>query len=182
MNSTPMPSPSSMASTALDRAADAPVDADLMTGFRGAMRRLASGVAIVTAKGDDGRPVGMAATSITSLTMDPPAVLVCINQAAGIHPCLSPGAPIGINILSRHQRDISAAFGGAVPRDKRFEVGRWATDHNALPILEEAQANLSCSIASITPFGTHSIVIAHVEAVRVSEAVEPLIFQDGGYL
>lgn len=181
MSSTPTPSLSSVASAAVDSAADMPVDAELAAGFRGAMRRLASGVAIITAKGE-AMPVGMAATSITSLTMDPPAVLVCVNQTAGIHGCLSPGAAIGINILSRHQRDVSAAFGGAVAREKRFEVGRWTPDRNDLPMLDEAQANLSCSIASITPFGTHSIVIARVEAVRISAAVEPLIFQDGGYL
>ncbi|WP_375195097.1 flavin reductase family protein [Sphingobium sp.] len=155
--------------------------ADVTAGFRGAMRRLASGVAIVVARGDD-LPVGMAATSITSLTMDPPAVLLCINQSAGIHPCLSPGCPISVNILSRHQRDVSAAFGGAVPRDRRFEVGQWASDVHDLPALDDAQANLACTIDSMTPFGTHSIVVARVETVRLSDSVEPLIYQDGAYL
>lgn len=154
---------------------------EVMAGFRGAMRRLASGVAIITARGDDA-PVGMAATSITSLTMDPPAVLICVNQTAGIHACLSPGCPITINLLSTHQRDVSAAFGGAVAREKRFEVGEWSSDHRDLPILEEAQANLSCTIDSITPYATHSIVVARVDAVRLSDAGAPLIYQDGAYL
>ncbi|HUD95581.1 flavin reductase family protein [Sphingobium sp.] len=155
--------------------------ADVTSGFRGAMRRLASGVAIVVTRGD-GALVGMAATSITSLTMDPPALLLCINQSAGIHPCLSSGCPITVNLLSRHQRDVSAAFGGAVPREKRFEVGRWENDGHGLPMLDGAQANLSCTIDSMMPFGTHSIVVARVEAVRLSESVEPLIYQDGAYL
>lgn len=158
-----------------------PVEADVAAQFKGAMRRLASGVAIVAAKGKDG-PVGMAATSITSLTMEPPAVLVCVNQSAGIHPLLAPGCPISVNILSRHQRDVSAAFGGAVAREKRFEVGQWVPDHHDLPMLDGAQANLSCTIASITAFGTHSIVVAQVDAVRLCETVEPLIYQDGAYL
>ena len=155
--------------------------ADVATDFRGAMRRLASGVAIVVARGADA-PVGMAATSVTSLTMDPPAILVCVNQSAGIHPCLTPGCPISVNILSRHQSDISAAFGGAVAREKRFEVGQWSNDDHGLPMLDEAQANLSCTIDSIMPFGTHSIVVAQVDAVRLSAAVQPLIYQDGVYL
>jgi flavin reductase (DIM6/NTAB) family NADH-FMN oxidoreductase RutF len=158
------------------------VPADVTAGLKGAMRRLASGVAIVTALGDGEAPTGMAATSITSLTMDPPAVLVCVNQSAGIHPHLTPGCPISINLLSRHQRDVSAAFGGAVPRDQRFEVGNWTPDAHGLPILDEAQANLSCTVDSMTAYGTHSIVIARVEAVRLSDAVDPLIFQDGAYL
>jgi flavin reductase (DIM6/NTAB) family NADH-FMN oxidoreductase RutF len=163
-------------------AAPAPAaNLDVTEGFRGAMRRLASGVAIVVARGADA-PTGMAATSITSLTMDPPAVLVCVNQTAGIHPCLAPGAAITVNLLSRHQKDVSAAFGGAVPRDKRFEVGAWSDDLHGLPVLDEAQANLSCTIDSVTPYGTHSIVVARVEAVKLSEAIEPLIYQNGAYL
>ncbi len=181
MSSPHIPSPSVATDTVIDSPAELPVNADVALGFRSAMRRLASGVAIVTAQGEEA-PVGMAATSITSLTMDPPAVLVCINQSASIHPHLSPKAPISINILSQHQRDVSAAFGGTVARDKRFTVGHWVPDHNALPMLDEAQANLSCAIEQIMPYGTHSIVIARVEAVRVSEMVEPLIFQDGKYL
>jgi flavin reductase (DIM6/NTAB) family NADH-FMN oxidoreductase RutF len=155
--------------------------ADLVAGLKGAMRRLASGVAIVAALGEDA-PVGMAATSITSLTLDPPAVLVCVNQSASIHAHLSAGCPITINLLSRHQRDVSAAFGGAVARELRFGVGQWGADHRGLPVLEEAQASLSCTVDQLIAYGTHSIVIASVEAVRLSEGVDPLIFQDGAYL
>ncbi|WP_311269518.1 flavin reductase family protein [Sphingobium sp. WCS2017Hpa-17] len=157
------------------------VDVEVAQGLRGAMRRLASGVAIVTATGPEG-PVGMAATSITSLTFDPPAVLICVNQSASLHACLSPGCPIGISLLARDQRDVSAAFGGAVAREARFGVGSWSHDGHGLPILDDAQANLTCTIDSITPYGTHSIVIARVEAVRLSDLVDPLIYQDGAYL
>ncbi len=154
---------------------------EVTAGLKGAMRRLASGVAIVTALGED-VPVGMAATSITSLTMDPPAVLVCVNRTASIHAHLSAGCPITINLLSREQREVSAAFGGAVARELRFGVGQWAVDHQGLPILDGAQANLSCTVDSLVPYGTHSIVIAKVEAVRLSDSVDPLIYQDGAYL
>lgn len=172
-----MRSNSSMASAAMT--VRRPVD--VAQDFRGAMRRLASGVAIVAAKGAHG-PVGMAATSITSLTVDPPAILVCVGQSTGIHPCLAPGCPISINILSRHQREVSVAFGGAMAQEARFAVGRWVPDHHDLPMLDEAQANLACTIFSMTPFGTHSIVVARVDAVRLGETVDPLIYQDGAYL
>lgn len=153
------------------------------------MRRLASGVAIIVANGEDG-PVGMAATSITSLTMDAPALLVCVNRSASLHACLSPGCPISVNLLSRDQRDVSAAFGGAVARADRFGVGRWTfpetgpetREQGDLLMLEEAQANLRCTIDAIMPYGTHSIVVARVEAVRLSAHVAPLIYQDGAYL
>lgn len=156
-------------------------NADVVAGLKGAMRRLASGVAIVTTLGE-GAPVGMAATSITSLSMAPPAVLVCVNQTAGIHAHLHEGCPITINLLSHDQQDVSSAFGGAVARELRFGIGLWSADERGLPILEGAQASLSCTVDTLIPYGTHSIVIARVDSVRLSQNVDPLIFQDGKYL
>lgn len=149
--------------------------------FKAAMRRLAASVSVVVAQGDNG-PVGMAATSITSLTVDPPAVLVCVNRATSIHASLNPTAPLSVNLLSSHQRDVSAAFGGGMPHDERFCIGSWAIGSNGLPRLEEAQANLSCVIDTMIAYGTHSIVIARVLEARVSDSVAPLIYQDGAYL
>lgn len=149
--------------------------------FRTAMRRLAASVAVVVARGEEG-PIGMAATSITSLTVDPPAVLVCVNRTASLHALLVPTAPLSVNILSRDQQDISAAFGGGVPRDRRFSVGDWRQNARELPELAGAQANLCCVIDAMLAYGTHSIVIARVVEARVSDTVSPLIYQDGAYL
>jgi flavin reductase (DIM6/NTAB) family NADH-FMN oxidoreductase RutF len=149
--------------------------------FRTAMRRLAASVSIVVAKGDEG-PIGMAATSITSLTIDPPAILICVNRATGLHALLEPGAPLSVNLLSRHQKEVSAAFGGGMPRDERFGVGQWEVGADGLPELAEAQANLRCVVDVMLAYGTHSIVAARVLAAKVKEQVDPLIYQDGGYL
>lgn len=149
--------------------------------FRTAMRRLAASVSIVVARGDEG-PVGMAATSITSLTIDPPALLVCVNRATSLHALLVPAAPLSVSLLSRDQSDVSAAFGGAVPRAERFSVGAWRDNGNGLPELVGAQANLRCVIDAMLAYGTHSIVIARVVEVRVSDEVAPLVYQDGHYL
>jgi flavin reductase (DIM6/NTAB) family NADH-FMN oxidoreductase RutF len=154
---------------------------DLTTDFRAAMRRLASAVGVVTAIGEDG-PTGMAATSITSMTVDPPAVLVCVNRSASIHACLSQGAAFNVSILSRHQQDVSAAFGGKVARELRFTIGQWVPDHRGIAMLDGAQANLSCIVDVLLPYGTHSVVIGRVDAVRLAGVVEPLIYQDGIYL
>lgn len=145
------------------------------------MRRLAASVTVVVAKGDSG-PVGMAATSVTSLTVDPPAVLVCVNRATALHALLEPTAPLSVNLLSKDQQDVSAAFGGGVPREQRFTVGTWDEGENGLPKLAGAQANLSCVIDAMLAYGTHSIVIARVLKAQVSEHVAPLIYQDGAYL
>lgn len=158
---------------------DIPDEVPIM--FRAAMRRLAASVSIVVAKGEDG-PIGIAATSITSLTVDPPAILVCVNRAASLHACLVPTAPLSVNLLSRHQQDVSAAFGGGVPREERFGVGQWIESGNGLPALAEAQANLSCVIDAMLAYGTHSIVIARVLEAKLGGEIAPLIYQDGAYL
>ena len=154
---------------------------DLPDTFKAAMRRLAASVSIVVAKGDEG-PGGMAATSITSLTVDPPAVLVCVNRMTSLHALLVPTAPLSVNLLARHHRDVSMAFGGGVPREDRFKVGDWQEAANGLPMLVDAQANLECVIDAMLAYGTHSIVIARVIRARVSDTVAPLIYQDGSYL
>jgi flavin reductase (DIM6/NTAB) family NADH-FMN oxidoreductase RutF len=154
---------------------------DVAADFRGAMRRLASAVAIVVAEGPEGF-TGMAATSLTSLTVEPPAVLVCVNRSASLHACIEQGASFTVNILSRHQRDVSAAFGGAVARELRFTVGEWTPDSRGIPMLDDAQANLSCVVDAIMAYGTHSIVVGRVHHVRLTGEVAPLIYQDGNYL
>lgn len=154
---------------------------ELSVQFKAAMRRLAASVSIVVARGDDG-PVGMVATSITSLTVEPPAVLVCVNRSASLHALLEPTAPLSVNLLSRHQQGVSAAFGGGVPREERFKFGHWTAGTNGLPVLAEAQANLTCVIDAMLAYGTHSIVIARVLSATVSDHVAPLIYQDGAYL
>ena len=144
------------------------------------MRRLAATVAIVVAQGEDG-PVGIAATSITSLTVDPPAVLVCVNRATSLHALLVPTTPLSVNLLSRDQVAVSAAFGGGMPHDRRFGIGEWRSGAHGLLELANAQANLHCVIDAMLAYGTHSIVIARVIDARVSAAADPLVYQDGGY-
>jgi len=144
-----------------------PADQAVQQQFRAAMRRLAASVSIVVAQGDDG-PVGMAATSITTLT--------------SLHALLEPAAPLAISLLSRDQKEVSAAFGGALRGTERFGVGIWNAGANGLPQLEGAQANLECVIDAMLAYATHSIVIARVLQVRTSNDVDPLIYQDGGYL
>lgn len=145
------------------------------------MRRLAASVAVVAAKGEAG-PVGIAATSVTSLTVDPPAVLICVNRSTLLHGLLVPTAPLSVNLLARDQQDVSAAFGGGVPQEERFQIGDWREGSTGLPELAGAQANLGCVIDAMLAYGTHSIVIARVLRASVSDAVAPLIYQDGAYL
>ncbi len=154
---------------------------DVSTALRCAMRRLASSVGVVVALGPDGA-TGMAATSITSLALDPPSLLVCVNQQASLHACLSAGARFCVSLLGLDQRPVADAFGGAVARKLRFTIGEWSKDAHGVPQLDGAQANLSCTVEQMVAYGTHSIVIGRVDEVRTCGEVTPLIYQDGRYL
>jgi flavin reductase (DIM6/NTAB) family NADH-FMN oxidoreductase RutF len=162
----------------------APIDkqgaADVPAAFRFAMRRLATTVTVVTAL-NKGARVGMTASSITSLTINPPALLVCINQSASIHACLEVGRPFCVNLLASVQQKIPAVFAGGLTGEARFAHGVWTPDDHGVPRLEGAQANVSCLVDRMLAYGTHSIVIGRVEAVRIAGTVDPLIFQDGHY-
>lgn len=155
---------------------------DLSLGLKDAMRRLASAVAVVSARSRDGGAVGMAATSVTSLSMSPPSLLVCINRQTGIHASMFIGAKFNVNLLGNQHRDVASAFGGQVARELRFSVGDWADDIQGLPALADAQAVVGCEVDRLVTYGTHTIVVGAVREVRVAGEVQPLIYQDGRYL
>lgn len=153
----------------------------LATAFKSAMRRLASSVCVVTCLGPDGKRRGITATAVSSLSLEPPALLVCVNQVAPFHSELVRAEYFGVNILSRDHVEVSRNFGGAAKGDARFEVGRWQGGIHDVPILADAQANLICGTERKIEYGTHSVFIGRVVQASVSGDVDALIYQDGKY-
>ena len=97
---------------------------DLRSQFRAAMRRHPAAVTIVTAA-DDRRHHGMTATAVTSLSLEPPSLLVCVNQTTLLHDILLAARRFCVNLLGSGQADVSGAFSGALPPGKRFDLGAW---------------------------------------------------------
>ncbi len=154
--------------------------AELAADFRQAMRRLAATVSIITAA----PRLGIAATSVVSLTLEPPALLVCVNRDASIFPALALGAAFCVNILASGHGALTAAFGGQLPREARFGVGDWrfgpdGAGADAPPWLADAQSNIFCRVDAFLDYGTHRIVVGRAERVRLHGAVDPLIWSDG---
>jgi flavin reductase (DIM6/NTAB) family NADH-FMN oxidoreductase RutF len=147
--------------------------------FKRAMRRLASTVTIISTADINGNRYGMAATAVNSVSMDPPSLLVCINQSASIHAPLTGRGAFCVNVLGTEHEDLVSAFSGRLAGAERFTVGDWRDDARGIPYLEDAQCNLVCDIERMVPFGTHSIIIGRVNAVRVAEGIAPLIYTDG---
>jgi len=151
---------------------------ELQPAFRTAMRRLASSVAIVALHDQVLR--GMTATSLVSVTMDPPTLLICVNRSASIHAHLRVAREMSVNLLSVAQASIADAFAGKVSPDERFRHGEWQ-DCDGIPYLVGAQANVLCRIASLTVVGSHTMILAEVHRVSVSDSLSPLLYCDGGY-
>jgi flavin reductase len=150
--------------------------------FKRAMRRLAATVTIITTASPAGR-CGMTATAVTSVSADPPSVLICVTRSASIRPSLNEGGAFCINVLSEHHHDLSLAFGGKVAPEQRFFLGDWNTlKENGIPYLADAQANLFSCVDRQFDYGTHTIIIGKVTFVRIQGDVRPLIFGDGRYI
>lgn len=148
--------------------------------FRDAMRRLAGGVALVTTF-LDGTRHGMTATSVTSLSMTPPSLLACVNRSASLHEPIHRGGLYCVNLLRAHQTGLAARFASKPEGEGRFAEGDWITDDNGLPALRDGLASVSCRVAATADFGTHTVFMGHVLEVRLSGAVDPLIYVDGQF-
>jgi len=155
--------------------------AELIAGMKQAMRRLAASVVVATARDGDTR-YAMAASACTSLSMDPPSLLICVNKTASIYPILNHGKDFCINVLSGAHEAISAACSGGQKGEARFETGNWQNDPDTnVPFLSDAQASLICSVDDIHHYGTHGIFVGKVKRVHLHGDVYPLIFLDGRY-
>jgi flavin reductase (DIM6/NTAB) family NADH-FMN oxidoreductase RutF len=148
--------------------------------FRQAMRRFASTVTVITG-GNAARRHGMTATAVTSLAMNPPSLLVCLNRETLLNDIMIDARHFCVNVLQIEQEDISGAFSGKLPAHERFGVGDWDHNPGGLPFLRTAQANIFCRKTAAIPYGSHTILIGEVEDVRLNDSVGPLVYHDGRY-
>lgn len=161
-----------------------PVAPDLQQDFKSAMRRLAATVCVVSTTDQDGWH-GMTATSVTSVSMDPPSVLVCVNTTATLHKILHAGGHFCVNVLRASQEAQAGRFSSSKIRGAdRFADHAWKgnDEQRGLPYLVDAQANLFCDIDQAISYGSHTIFIGRVNEIRIGELVSPLLYADGQYL
>ncbi|MBA3677443.1 MAG: flavin reductase family protein [Sphingosinicella sp.] len=155
------------------------MDERLSEGFKQAMRRVASTVNVITIC-VDGQPMGITATAMSSLAMDPPSLLVCINRAAAMHGSFKDVTHFGVNVLHHDQAHFAQMFADRQKADLRFADG-WHLDCERPPRLLDAQASILCRRIDHHQFGTHSIFIGIVEDVVVRPDIDPLVYLDGKY-
>lgn len=142
----------------------------LGSDFREAMRRLAASVTIITTRDADGTPHGMVASSVISVSMDPPSMLIAVNRNASLYPILQRSKRFCINLLSDEQSDLLKPFSTSALRDQRFQSDHWrdtwTVGSGRLPWLSGATASVECEVDLITDYGTHSMFIGRVQQVH----------------
>ena len=153
--------------------------AGLSEEFRKAMRRVASTVNVISIC-VDGQAMGITATACSSISMEPPSLLVCINRAASLYPQMEDVTHFRVNVLHRDQEQIARMFADRSQHALRFLSG-WDLASAGAPRLVEAQATILCRRTDSYSFGTHSIFIGVVEEATARDEVDPLVYLDGRY-
>jgi len=143
-------------------------------GFRAALGQLASGVAVVTmhAEGEDH---GFTATSVTSLSLSPMLVLVCVAHGQRCHDLLQQARHFAVSLLDSAQTELGVRFATGSPT-QRFAGLTPERAHTGAPILPECLAWIDCSVREILPGGDHSIVIGEVRSAGSRENGLPLVY------
>ena len=153
---------------------------EIKDGFRHAMRRLATTIALITA-GEGESWSGMAATAVMSVCADPPTLLTAVNRSASIHPIASAGSHFCVNLLAERHRDLVGIFSGQKKGLARFETGGWVVGPHGIPVLPDALASLVCRTTQMIDVSTHTLFVGEVEHVANHDEISPLVWVDGGF-
>lgn len=146
--------------------------------FKHAMRRVPTGVTIVTSL-KDGEPRGLTLNSFASVAADPPALLVCVNREARSYLYISSSRIFCVNVLSDEQRHLAEHFAGKV-RERQFAQIAYRVDATGAPVLRDAIAYFDCSVLEEHHVGSHSIFIGAVKSCAARSG-SPLGYFNAGY-
>jgi len=146
--------------------------------FRNVLGTFLTGVTVVTTTGTEG-PRGFTANSFTSVSLDPPLVLICISRFARSYDLFAQAETYSINILSEAQKDVSSIF--ATSAADKFERVRWSQGENGAPSIEGVTALLECRRRDVFDAGDHVILLGEVTGFSHTPQ-NPLGYYRGGYV
>jgi len=148
-------------------------------GFRAAMRRFTSTVSVISTA-QEGQRHGMTATAVTSVSLDPPSLLVCVNRGGRLSEMMQNCQHFCVNVLHADHSAVSRVF--AQPYHiERFAHGDWKDNELGIPYLRNAQVTIFCTKSLAVPYGSHIVFFGNVEEVRMREDISPLLYQNRGY-
>ncbi|MCT9082124.1 flavin reductase family protein [Streptomyces fulvoviolaceus] len=147
--------------------------------LRSVFRRHAAGVAVITARGDAG-PVGFTATSLTSVSAEPPMLSFGIGTGASSWPAIAGADRVGVHILGEHQQELAATFARS-GADRFGAPTSWRQGPEGVPVLDDVLAWLVCRVVARVPAGDHRIVLAEVELGDPAGPGRPLLYHQGRF-
>lgn len=151
-------------------------------GLRQAMRQLASGVSVITTGKGESR-TGFTATSVSSLSVDPPRIIVSVNKASSSYFAIRDSGIFAVNFLASHHAAIADRFAGkgGIKGERRFDIGHWTTLETGAGILFDALASVDAEVEELVERHSHAIVIGRVVAVRSAQEGAALLYWRGRY-
>lgn len=148
--------------------------------FRSALGHFPSGVCITTTVDGSGRPWGFTASAFSSLSLEPPLILVCLDQKADSHEAFFNAGSFAVSILATHQRALAIRF--ATKGAQKFDgVTTNVGTETGLPLIPESAVHLECRMHQTIPIGDHTILVGEVIGVDVDESVRPLVYHARQY-
>ena len=151
----------------------------LQDNFRKAMRSYVYSVSILSNVGENKEYHAITVSSVTSVSIDPPSILVCINKTAGIHNSITMGSKYCINLLTKDHEELSNICSNYEEEKNRFTSDQW--DLSDIPFIKNAQANIFCEVDQLIEYHTHTIVIGKVIKSNNADKIKTLTYVDGSY-
>lgn len=152
--------------------------------MRRSMRLWACGVTVVTTA-HGGKRAGMTASSFTSISLEPPLILVCLHKEAGTSLLLRESGIFGVSILGEEQEDLSALFAGYTelpPGVERIDTAPTFVADTGAPLLQEAIAWMDCRVFGMHDGATHHVIVGEVLATgRRDDPAWPLVYHNRAY-
>lgn len=150
--------------------------------FKKALQLWASGVTVVTTHSGKFGNQGMTVTAFSSVSVEPPQILVCINEAADTGAGINESGYFAVNVLASDQQDASNQFAGGSSQEQRFENTGWqaGSNSNGAPILIDSLMSLECKVVDKVKAGTHTIIVGEVQNC-VCRSGEPILYYRGAY-
>jgi len=144
--------------------------------FRVMMRGFPTGVAVVTTVGDDGRPWGMTCSSVCSVTLDPPTLLVCLRDGSPTLSAMRDSGQFAVNLLHGQGQPAAELF--ASGRLDRFDVAHWEDGpaHAGPHLTMDAHAIADCDVIGTQPVGDHVVVFGQARRIRAHHGHPPLLY------
>jgi flavin reductase (DIM6/NTAB) family NADH-FMN oxidoreductase RutF len=147
--------------------------------LRDALGCFATGVTVVTCLDDAGEPVGLTANSFTSVSLDPPLLLVCVAKPAASAGPLTRAEHFAVNVLQTGQQPASITFSTRV--DDRFGQTEWALGEHGVPLLRESLSVFECRRHAVHDAGDHWILVGEVVKATFEPGLDPLLYFRGSY-